>query len=743
MNASWRRVTIGLAALAVLATAARAQQPPPHVGYAYPAGGRQGTTIEVAIGGQRLLAARGVYVSGGGVQAAVQDYSRPLTPMQAGELREKLQELLKKDRDAAVREQIMAIRKQLLMSANRNVNPAIAETVVARITIAADAEPGTRELRVAAATGLSNPLVFHVGQLPEFSKQEVKNEQEPRRFQPQGAVPRSETTVTLPAVINGRILPGGVDCFHFQARKGQPLVIAAHARELMPYLADAVPGWFQATLTLRDAEGKELAYSDGYRFHPDPLLFFEVPRDGRYSIEIKDALYRGREDFVYRITAGELPLATSIFPLGGPAGTQTAVKMQGWNLPSSTLTVDVRGNGPGIVFLSARKEGYLSNRLPFALDTLPECLEQEPNDQPATAQRVTLPVIVNGRIDPPGDVDVFRFEGRAGQKIVAEVYARRLDSPLDSVLRLTDSAGRQLAMNDDYEDKGAGLITHHADSLLTATLPADGTYYLRLADVQQHGGPEYGYRLRISGPRPDFDLRVVPSGISARAGTSVPLTIIALRRDGFSGEISVALKDAPQGFSLGGAQVPAGRDEVRATLTVPRSPSDRPVVLRLEGRATIEGREVRRPAVPADDMMQAFAYHHLVPAQELMVAIIERGGAAAPLKLLEPGPVKLPAGGTASVRFSAPNAPVLRQAKLELNEPPDGISIRDVSFSQEGLTLLLGADAKVTPGLKGNLIINAFVERVPPAAKGQPPNQKRRVLLRTLPAVPFEIVGVR
>ena len=85
-----------------------------------------------------------------------------------------------------------------------------------------------------------------------------------------------------------------------------------------------------------------------------------------------------------------------------------------------------------------RRAGSL-NRLPFALDSLPECLEQEPNDSPEHAQPVTLPVIVNGRIDRPGDRDVFRFEGRAGQEIVAEVYARRLDSPLDSVLKLTDS----------------------------------------------------------------------------------------------------------------------------------------------------------------------------------------------------------------------------------------------------------------------------------------------------------------
>ena len=177
-----------------------------------------------------------------------------------------------------------------------------------------------------------------------------------------------------------------------------------------------------------------------------------------------------------------------------------------------------RARGRASTSLGTSRYGSL-NRPPFALDSLPECLEQEPNDSPEQAQPVTLPMIVNGRIDRPGDRDVFRFEGKAGQEIVAEVYARRLDSPLDSVLKLTDSAGRQLAFNDDHEDKACGLITHHADSWLRAVLPSAGTYYLHLYDAQNQGGPEYAYRLRISPPRPDFELRVVPSSINARAGT--------------------------------------------------------------------------------------------------------------------------------------------------------------------------------------------------------------------------------
>ena len=200
---------------------------------------------------------------------------------------------------------------------------------------------------------------------------------------------------------------------------------------------------------------------------------------------------------------------------------------------------------------------------------------------------------MNGRIDQPGDWDVFRFQGRAGQAIVAEVYARRLDSPLDSVLKLTDAKGRQLAFNDDYEDPGAGLETHHADSRILTTLPANGTYYLYLGDAQQKGGPEYAYRLRIGAPRPDFDLRVTPSSINANGGMTIPITVHALRKDGFSGDIALALKGAPKGFTLIGGLLPAGRDEVRLTLTVPPQPQPEPLSLSLEGRATIQGHRGR------------------------------------------------------------------------------------------------------------------------------------------------------
>ncbi len=695
---------------ALLTTAAVLAQQTPHVGYVFPAGGQQGRTFEIRVGGQFLDGVDYAQVSGPGVSVKVVQLIKPMNQMQANQLREKLRMLMEKKypgsaataakpgakaanssiskpddtsaskpvtKPAAPANRSMAgfgrpimlsneeeqmivdIRKKLAKFVARPPVPAIAETAVLQATVASDAKPGVRELRLETPAGLSNPLVFQIGNLAEVVNKRVDNDDAPPRvplaqLRARGpAQPPSQPTVDveLPTVVNGQILSGQVNRYRFRAKKGQHLVIAVSAQQLMPYIADAVPGWFQAAVTLRDEHGAELAYAANFRFHPDPVLSYEVLHDGKYTVEIHDSVFRGREDFVYRMAIGELPYATDMFPLGGKAGTVVEVAVQGWNLPFTSLTADDSRKSVGSDMLAGHRERKLLNDLSFAWDALPECVEQEPNDSPEHAQLVTLPIIINGRINRPGDHDVFRFEGKAGQEVVAEVNARRLGSPFDSVLRLTDAAGTQLAFNDDCEDPACGLITHHADSYLKTRLPAAGTYNLHLYDAQRQGGPEYGYRLRISPPQPDFDLRIVPSSVNVRGGGAAPITIHALRRDGFNGPIELKLKDAPAGYRLSGATIPAGQQKVRCTLSAPLAPDEPPVALTMIGRATIQGLEVRRAAVPADDMMQAFYYYHLVPAQQWLVASIGSGRGSVMLAPHDAQTVKLPSGGVAVLHF--------------------------------------------------------------------------------------------
>lgn len=743
----------GIAVIAMCVGTALAQQPSPHIGYLYPAGAREGSTIQIRAGGQFLNGTSKVYVSGTGVDAKVIEYVKPLSGAEAQKARDEFQQLNQKKanrKNGAWTEEdertLTALRETLEDVARRPSIPAIAEIVLLEVTVAADAARGPHEMRFETQFGLTNTVRFLVGELPEFARKParvrpafnvVNGATPPLRAAP--ISPEEPMDIALPAAVNGQMMPAAVDRYRFRAARGQRLVIEAAARELMPYLSDAVPGWFQAVLTLRNAAGKELASADHYLFHPDPVLLYEVAEDGEYTVEIHDSIYRGREDFVYRITMGELPFIGSIFPLGGTAGHTSMIELRGWNIPSARLAQDSKRRSPGVYPVSVHNHATASNTFAFAVDTLPETTAKDGIHRREKAQKVKLPQIVNGRIERAGEPDFFRFDARAGDEVVAEVYARRLGSPLDSVLRISDAAGKELAANDDFEDKGAGLITHQADSRILFRAPSKGTYYIQLGDAQRKGGPEYAYRMRVSHPRPDFELRVAPATLSLRAGSTAAVTVYALRKDGFAGEIALALKDAPAGFTLAGAMIPSGEDKIRLTLTAPRGPVSAPVSLEIEGQAAVNGSQVRHTAVAAQDMMQAFAYHHLVPEEAWLVRVI--GSGFGPAWRASNEIVRLPAGGTAPLTIFVPPR-LLQGVQVALNDPPDGISIQSAAPSRDGLSLLLRIDPKkAKPGLRGNLILDAFREVTSKNAAGA--QSRRKQPLGMLPAIAFEIVDNR
>ncbi len=612
----------------------------------------------------------------------------------------------------------------------RQLNPQIEQTVTATLTIPADAQPGRHDVRVNTPSGISNPLAFYVSPFTEVAEVE-----------PNDAGAGESYEGALPVVFNGQIMPGDVDRFRFQAKKGDKLVLQASARELMPYLADAVPGWFQATLAVYDAAGQEVGYVDDFQFHPDPVLFCRIPQDGYYEVEIKDSIFRGREDFVYRIQVGELPFLTTLFPMGARVGSTQSVEVDGWNLPVETLDVSyqTREVGQFPVHVSGRR--VQSNAMPFEVDDLPETLDAEPNNDIATAQQLEKPpCIVNGRIDAPGDWDVFKFDGRKGGRVMLEVMARRLNSPVDSLLKLTDANGQQIAMNDDFEDKGTGLVTHHADSRLMAILPATGTYYVHLGDTQKKGGKACVYRLRVSARRPDFDLRMVPSAINARPGSVVPVTVYALRRDGFTDDIQVDLVGSPPGFSLSGGRVPAGQESAELTLAVPRDLAEGIYSLALAGTAEVKGRPIQRPVIAADDMMQAFIYHHLVTASETLVAVSTKARVqrATSSGSSEPA-LQIPRGGTVRYQLAIEGRQNLENVKAELVNPPDGITILRMIRGLGGLVILFSADAEMAqPGTRGDLLLNVYTLRTVPGKEGRA-GSVSKVPIGSFPPIPFEV----
>ena len=681
---------LGLAILVASASSAWAQ----YIGYAYPAGGQQGSTFPIRLGGQGLIHASGLIVTGEGVSVRLVDHYRVMNNQEMSLLRQQLNELKKKgatvsdvmaakmaffefpasveppevsglvchvcgsvnaldatvcgkcnanlkkppepkpgktdakkeppksEKEVAKQNLIDRIQRRFAEDERTAAVGAHRELVFAEVTVAPDAKPGRREIRVITKRGISTALPFYVGQVPEVARKAMKTCRKQvlgkeHLAQVRRPLDEVETRIEVPCTTNGQLAAGWANRYRFPASKGQRLVITAKARQLVPYVADGVPGWFQAVLRLYDSGGKELAYNDDFRFHPDPVLYFEVPEDGDYVLSINEALFRGRESFTYRITIAEAPFVTSIFPLGGRVGEPVKIEMNGWNLEKTTLAPPPKDAKPGHYLIGATNGKLVSNYVPFALDTLPECLDQEPNDEPSKAQKVSLPIIVNGRADRPGDWDVFEVEGKAGETIVAEVHARRLGSPFDSFVKVTGADGKIIALNDDHYDAASGLNTDHADSYLMVKLPADGKYFIHLGDTRRHAGKDYAYRLRISRPRPDFVLRLIPSKIVIQSKKSAAVTVFAIRKDGFTGPIKLSFKDLPKGLESPGATLAANKEVVGLALKTSLTEMENPVNLTVVGSAKMGDREVVHEAVPAEDRMQAFLWRHLLPADNL------------------------------------------------------------------------------------------------------------------------------
>lgn len=672
----------------------------PRIGYAFPAGGQHNQIVEVIVGGQHLQNASHVLISGKGVSVEIQNYSVKYDPKQlnqfyrskkntqaelkekTGDDRKKLERRIEQiDNKLAVAEfpegmdpsDKKQVQKYYRGKKKDQFNPQLSELLHLRITIAPTAPPGVRELRISTPAGLSNPLYFEVNTLQEAIEIEPNDDHMNAALQ----------QVTLPCIVNGQILPGDIDHIRFEATKDQNILIEVHARKIIPYLADAVPGWFQSVISLQNAEGKEVAYQDDYKFSPDPVLCFKVPATGLYTLSIKDAIYRGREDFIYRIIIGELPFITSIFPLGAEQGKEVSITLTGENLP----TDHVSGKTPKEPFevqqISLKKENYRSNTMPFAIGDLTEQLENEPNSTQAQAESIQYPLTINGRINPAGDIDRFRFHGEKGDHISFEIMARRLNSPLDSTLTITGPGITEPIRNDDFviEESGflflgAGLITHHADSRLSYKLPATGTYFIELRDAQSKGGPDYAYRLMVRKAQPNFKLYIEPSGQPVAPGGTIVFTARAIRSDGCTQPIHIQCTHLPEGFSMSTAYIQENDNITRFTITAEKTISEQTFSPEITGTARVGTNSITHTAAPVDDQMQAYLYRHLVPAKNLTLATASNTAAVSFEVILPPsGIIRLPLGETIKLRLKGSFEKKVKHAKIQLDHPPEGINM--------------------------------------------------------------------
>ncbi len=119
--------------------------------------------------------------------------------------------------------------------------------------------------------------------------------------------------------------------------------------------------------------------------------------------------------------------------------------------------------------------------------------QSEPNNQFASVNEAELGDVVDGRIDRPGDLDVFALTVAAGTALDLELAARSIGSLLDPTLSLSDECGTRLAYHIDAD--GSGSRIHF-------TVPSYGRYFISVRGFGGSGGSQHTYRLTIDATEP-------------------------------------------------------------------------------------------------------------------------------------------------------------------------------------------------------------------------------------------------
>ncbi len=488
------------------------------------------------------------------------------------------------------------------------------------VTIAADCPVGIHEARVMTRLGISSSRAFSVGTLDEAVQTKANT------------TLATAMELKVNSICNATMTQRAVDHYIFEAKKGQRVIVDCATR--------GIDSKLDAVVIVADAAGRDLLVE-----RRGGVLDFTVPADGKYVIKVHELTFKGGQAYYYRLAVSELPV------------------------------------GAPIVRLPSTKPVNSFSWPPQGLKEQAELAESEPNNDRTKAQKISLPCDIAGSFFPAADVDVFEFEAKQGDVWWVEVASERFGLPTDpSILvqhvartgdteKLTDVAEFsdipspvKLSSN-GYAYDGPPYNAGSADILGKLEIKEDGLHRLQLTDL--FGGtrndPKNVYRLVIRKAAPDFavvawalhmelrngDRNAVSKPLALRGGATMALEVVAIRRDGFDGDIDLAMEGLPEGVTASGLKIPTGQSRgvmlVTANQNAPRAIGSATFF----GRATIDSAAVIRPCRLASYAWPITDSWGEIPSPRLMadVPVSVSGLEFAPLSLTPPKEVQTVTAG--------------------------------------------------------------------------------------------------
>ena len=183
----------------------------------------------------------------------------------------------------------------------------------------------------------------------------------------------------------------------------------------------------------------------------------------------------------------------------------------------------------------------------------PSFVDSEPDETPGSASAISLPVILEGRIDAPGDLDHFRFAVEAGQRVAFEIQTvGRMFPELSPWLEVLDSSGQTVCSNiyRNVENNSA-YWQKFLQSKTIFTFEEAGEYILRLRDLtSRQGGKGFTYRVLVRPQVPHIGVVTMAGGghINLVPGEARPLKLTLEREEGLDQMVTLHLENLPPGI---------------------------------------------------------------------------------------------------------------------------------------------------------------------------------------------------
>lgn len=403
----------------------------------------------------------------------------------------------------------------------------------------ADWALGVYPIRIKAANGISNILLFTIGAFPEITEEESRPGSLPHQ---NDTIEKAQTIPSTSLTLNGNLSGPERDVYRVHVKAGERRVFEIEARRCGSSI--------DPVIRILDASGKLIARSED-----DPVLSLDArlaltfPKEGFYYIEVHDARFSTQVQDFYRLKTGSYEFASEIFPLGGRRGEQVDVSVSGVKVKADLTQVKTPQT-------SVNLPNSSSLPLQFAVGEYPELIE------PASGA-LQLPVTVNGQLSKPAEADKYELAVAPGDEILVSLQARELGtSKIMGLLVVRDEAGKKLAsagdgpLPVDVAAVQASSRTQGDPSLQFKVPPDVKRVFVSIEDLAGRGGKHYAYRL--SAYRAPFELQatITTPYVNIPAGGTA-LVNVNVERRGYMGPIQIEATNVPQGISVAGGDVPA------------------------------------------------------------------------------------------------------------------------------------------------------------------------------------------